>query len=153
VVAVAGLAGYELRGSGPAQPAAVAPGSNQLARLAAEAALSSGTRTAHLTTADDRPVADVVVQADGTGYLVGKQVDRLPDGRTYQLWAVAKGQKLSVGVLGPNVDVAAFRLDPKAVDALAITNEASPGVVASSNPPVAYGLLGASSGGTATTTP
>ena len=103
-------------------------------------ALADGARSAHLVSPDKVPLADAVVLADGTGYLIDAGAPRLPGDRTYQLWAVAGGQKLSVGVLGGNVDVVNFWA-PKATDALALTVEQSPGVVASANQAVGYGLV------------
>jgi len=85
-------------------------------------------------------MADAVVLADGTGYLIDKGAPVLPGERTYQLWAVSGGQKLSVGVLGGDVDVVTFRA-PQSLDALALTVEKSPGVVASQNQAVGYGLV------------
>jgi hypothetical protein len=109
-------------------------------RRAAEAALADGARIAHLETPDKVLLADAVVSEDGTGYLLNKSAKPLPSTQTYQLWAVAGGQKLSVGVLGNQVDVVTFRA-PKATDALALTVEQAPGVVASQNQAVGYGLV------------
>lgn len=112
----------------------------RLLREAAAAALADGARSVRLVSPDAAPVADAVVLADGTGYLIDRGAPPLPGGRTYQLWAVAGGQKLSVGVLGGQVDVVTFWA-PQATDALALTVEQSPGVVASQNQAVAYGLV------------
>jgi len=118
----------------------------RLLREAAGAALAGGARSAHLVTPDNAPLADAVVLADGTGYLIDKGAPVLPGGRTYQLWAVAGGQKLSVGVLGGDVDVVTFWA-PQTTDALALTDEQSPGVAVSQNQAVAYGLVKQSPGG------
>ena len=113
---------------------------SRLLKEASAAALAGGARTVHLVTPDRAPLADAVVLADGTGYLIDAGAPVLPNGRTYQLWAVAGGQKISVGVLGPDVDVATFRA-PNSTDALALTVEQAPGVVASANQAVGYGLV------------
>ncbi len=113
---------------------------SRLLREASAAALAGGARSVHLVTPDRAPLADAVVLADGTGYLIDAGAPVLPDGRTYQLWAVAGGQKLSVGVLGKDVDVVTFWA-PQSTDALAITVEQAPGVVASANQAVGYGLV------------
>lgn len=107
---------------------------------ATNAALAQGSRTVHLLTPEKTPIADAVVTSGGNGYLIGKGAPALPNGRTYQLWAVANGQKLSVGVLGGQVDVVTFQA-PEVLDALALTVEQSPGVVASQNQAVGYGLV------------
>jgi len=112
----------------------------RLGREAAAAALAEGAREVHLLTPDRAPLADAVVTADGTGYLIDKGAPSLPAGRTYQLWAVTGGQKISLGVPGRDVDVLAFRV-PEATDALALTVEDSPGVVISKNQAVGYGLV------------
>ncbi len=112
----------------------------RLVREAAAAALAEGAREVHLLTPDRRPLADAVVLADGTGYLIDQGAPSLPPGRTYQLWAVTGGQKLSLGVPGRDVDVLTFRV-PEATDALALTVEQAPGVVISQNQAVGYGLV------------
>lgn len=112
----------------------------RLVREAAAAALADGAREVHLLTPERTPLADAVVMADGTGYLIDRGAPSLPPGRTYQLWAVAGGQKLSLGVPGREVDVLTFRV-PEATDALALTVEQAPGVVISQNQAVAYGLV------------
>jgi len=122
----------------------VASSKDGLLREAAAAALADGARTTHLVTPDNVTVADAVLLADGTDYLIDKGAPLLPGERTYQLWAVAGGQKLSVGVLGNDVDVATFRA-PEGTDALALTDEKLPGVVSSQNQAVGYGLFRAPS--------
>jgi len=112
----------------------------RLVREAAAAALADGAREVHLLTPERAPMADAVVLADGTGYLIDKGAPSLPEGRTYQLWAVAKGQKLSLGVPGRDVDVVSFKV-PEGTDALALTVENAPGVVISQNQAVGYGLV------------
>jgi len=112
----------------------------RLVREAAAAALADGAREVHLLTPERAPLADAVVLADGTGYLIDKGAPSLPAGRTYQLWAVTGGQKLSLGVPGRDVDVVSFRV-PENTDALALTVEQAPGVVVSKNQAVGYGLI------------
>lgn len=112
----------------------------RLFQEATSAALGAGARSVHLVTPEKTPFADAVVLPDGTGYLINKGVPTLVDGRTYQLWAVAGGKKLSLGVLGENINVVSFWA-PTGLDALALTIEESPGVVASQNQAVGYGLI------------
>ncbi len=115
-------------------------GRSRLLREAASAALDDGAHAVHLVTPDQVPMADAVVLDNGTGYLIDKGAPVLPGGRTYQLWAVTGGQKLSIGVLGGKVDVVTFQA-PEGTAALALTVEQSPGVVASQNQAVGYGLV------------
>lgn len=116
----------------------------RLLQEATSAALDAGARSVHLITPDKAPFADAVVLPNGTGYLLDKGAPNLSDGQIYQLWAVAGGQKLSLGVLGSDVGVVTFWA-PESVDALALTVEESPGAVVSQNQAVGYGLVGRSS--------
>lgn len=112
----------------------------RLLREAAAAALADGAHEVHLLTPDRAPMADAVVLGDGNGYLLDTGAPSLPAGRTYQLWAVTGGQKISLGVPGRDVDVLTFRV-PEATDALALTVEETPGAVVSKNQAVGYGLV------------
>jgi len=107
---------------------------------AAAAALADGARQVHLVTPDRTPIADAVILATGDGYLLDKGAPRLPEGRTYQLWAVTGGQKLSLGLPGRHIDVLTFKV-PEVTDALALTVEQAPGAVVPKNQAVGYGLV------------
>lgn len=104
------------------------------------ALFDSQARRVDLRGADGRVFANAVVQPDGTGYLLPEGLPRLPADRTYQLWAKVDARLVSVGVLGPAPDVAAFAVDP-GVTMLAVTDEQAGGVVASERPPVMSGVL------------
>ena len=97
-------------------------------------------RRATLVSADGAVEVRAVITPDGQGYVMADDVPSLPAGQTYQLWGVAGDDVVSLGVLGPDVDVAAFHAD-NAVAALAITAEDSPGVVTSTQTPTVQGLL------------
>lgn len=111
---------------------------------AAEAAASdSDARRVSLESAYGARGADVVYLPDGSGYLLDDNLARLPDDRTYQLWALVgtgggSPRAISAGVLGPDPGVSAFRFDGDVVGFL-VTEEDSPGVSSSSNPPVLRG--------------
>lgn len=107
---------------------------------AAAAALADGARQVHLVTPDRRPIADAVILASGDGYLLDKGAPSLPRDRTYQLWAVTGGQKLSLGMPGQDIDVLSFKV-PEDTDALALTVEQAPGAVTPQNQAVGYGLV------------
>ena len=115
-------------------------GRARLVREAAAAALAEGASEVRLLTTDRTPLADAVILADGTGYLIDKAAPTLPPGRTYQLWAVTGGKKLSLGIPGRELDVLTFRV-PETTDALALTIEDDPGVVISQNQATGYGLV------------
>jgi hypothetical protein len=93
-----------------------------------------------LASTDGKTSAQVVRLADGTGYIVPGTLAALPAGRVYQLWAVRSDAKISLGVLGSNPDVSAFRMNGPVL-AYAVTEEAAGGVAASQNQPVAVGYL------------
>ena len=99
-----------------------------LAALATQAAGEDGARLVSLKGADGTAVADVVVTKAGRGYLRHSVLPELPQGRTYQLWAVAGKEVVSAGVLGRHPDVSAFTVDTK-FSALALTVEPETGSV------------------------
>lgn len=96
-----------------------------------------GARVAHLTAGDTE--LPVVLTPDGKAWLEATALPELADGRTYQLWGKAGSDLVSVAVLGRDPGVVSF--DVEGYAALAITEERSPGVVRSQNPPVASGAL------------
>jgi len=81
---------------------------------------------------------DVVLGADGVGYVYTDRLPALDAGRTYQLWVINDNGVISAGIFGSD-GVAPFHLDG-AVAGLAITEEIAGGVVASENDPVAVWL-------------
>ena len=93
----------------------------------------------HLAAAGGEGAVDFVL-LDGRAYLVREALPPLPDGETYQLWGQVGETKVSLGVLGssPGQTVVAAGAD---YEAMAITAEKKPGVVASSNPAVVAGLV------------
>ncbi len=84
---------------------------------------------------------EVVLTADGTGYLLAPDAPALPAWRTYQLWVIVGERVISAGVLGPAPEVAAFHVVGE-VAGFALTVEVVGGVVSSEQEPVAAGLLG-----------
>ena len=137
-VAVVGFLGVRLAlddgGSGPATYA------QELERSVDAALADPNARTVQLASTDGGRTAQVVVLADGTGYLVDDNLPALPPGRTYQMWAVVGTATISVGVLGPQPDIVPFKMDGN-VSALAITEEVAGGVVSSRQDPVVLGQL------------
>lgn len=111
---------------------------NPLAVAAEDARRQPGARVVSL--AGEVPV-EVVLAADGTGYLLAPAAPALPGDQTYQLWAIVGERVISAGVLGPAPEVAAFHVNGE-VAGFALTVEVAGGVVASEQEPVAVGLLG-----------
>jgi anti-sigma-K factor RskA len=82
--------------------------------------------------------AEAIIDQDGHGFVVARNLPTLPDGQTYQLWGVVEdGQVISLGIFGPNPEIETFTLDGP-VSALAITIEEFPGVVSDGNPTGAF---------------
>ena len=114
-------------------------------RAALAATMQPGARTAELAASDTDPMmAKVVVTPDGHGYLMSDGLPALASGRTYQLWAVmgdAPGSAVvSAGVMGAKPGVMAFTTDA-GVTGFVVTEEPSPGVVRSTQPPMLQGRL------------
>jgi hypothetical protein len=111
-----------------------------LVRVAAAAAVAPGARTVHLESTDRTRRVDAVVLPDGQGYLVQSRLPRLGDDRTYQLWGVIGSQTISLGVIGREPTVTAFKaVGP--LRALAVTAERRGGAVAPTSSPVVQGAL------------
>ena len=112
-------------------------------RRAAEAVANDPQARRVRLVADETSVsADVAVMPNGAGYLMGHGVPKLPEGRTYQLWAMTgdpgSARVISAGVLGRSFDVAAFRA-PASARGYMITDEAMPGAVRSAHAPMLHG--------------
>lgn len=109
--------------------------------LAAAAATSSDALAVTLTSPDGvaNIGAEVVIAADGTGYIIGDTLPQLNDDRTYQLWLIVDDRVISAALLGPNPDVVEFRAEGN-VTGIAISNEVSGGVVVSEVAPTALWL-------------
>lgn len=109
--------------------------------VAERAATSPGARSVALRDADGNAVASVVLLSDGTAYLVPTtSMAVLGKGQTYQLWGVAGTEVISLGIMGADPEVERLRV-PDGTTALAVTAEASPGVVSSAQEPVAQATV------------
>lgn len=110
---------------------------NPLAAAAADARNRDGSLVVPLS---GEVQADVVLAADGTGYLLMPDAPELAADRTYQLWAIVGDRVISAGVLGPAPEVAAFHVSGE-ITGFALTVEVAGGVVSSRQEPVAVGLI------------
>lgn len=106
--------------------------------LAASAVTDPEASLYALTTDVGTTTALVAVMPGGTGYLARHTLVPLPEGETYQLWALGDNV-VSAGILGRNPGVVAFSVDP-ATDGFAITREVAGGVAMSENEPIVAGL-------------
>lgn len=108
-----------------------------------DARSAAGSRRAELVSPDGEVALAAVVSADGAGFVQADDLPRLADDQTYQLWAMLPDRVVSLGVLGPDPTLAAFRSDLAGADTatLAITAERAGGVTATEQRPVAAGEL------------
>jgi anti-sigma factor RsiW len=91
-----------------------------------------------LRSPDGVHVVPAVLTPNGTGFVFPGNLPALPPEQTYQLWAIADGKRISVGVLGSTLTTSSFKIDGK-IDALAITTEDAPGASTSTKDPVVVG--------------
>ena len=105
------------------------------------ALLDEGARRVGLRSDTGVTLAHAVVRDNGEAYLVPEGLPALPDDQTYQLWAVTGDDVVSVGVLGAEPGVSAFKVAGAGVTALAVTAEEAGGVVSSQKAPVMQGML------------
>jgi anti-sigma factor RsiW len=98
----------------------------------------AGAVAVELRSPDGVHVVPAVLTTNGTGFVFPGNLPALPPDQTYQLWAIADGKRISVGVLGNTLTLSSFKADGK-IDALAITTEDAPGVSTSTKDPVVVG--------------
>jgi anti-sigma factor RsiW len=97
-------------------------------------------RDVRLVSADSKLALPAVVEPDGAGWLDASTLPALAPQSTYQMWAVRGDNAVSLGVLGANPSIVAFRLDAP-TDAIAITTENAGGVVKTANTPLVVAAL------------
>ncbi|MEM1333615.1 MAG: anti-sigma factor [Actinomycetota bacterium] len=132
IVAVGAVVVLDGRAAAPTDPIAEA---YETVRAAADS------QRAELVAEGSDVVASGVLGRDGRGFVDATALPALDADQTYQLWGVLadSGDVVSIGILGADPTLAAFNVDDDvAVDALAITIERAPGVVADGNPDGAY---------------
>jgi anti-sigma factor RsiW len=108
-----------------------------LAVAAEEAAARPGSATVTLS---GDVTAEVVLGADGIGYVLAVDLPGLGADETYQLWAIVGERVISAGVLGADPGISPFQVSGT-VAGFALTVERAGGVVSSEQQPVAIGLL------------
>lgn len=117
-----------------------------LTRAEQSAVASPSTRQIRLTSAPSSAgppkQAVVVLTASGTGFVEAGRLSALPSGRTYQLWGLAGGRAVSLGLLGRSPSVVPFSAGgASGLSGFAITDEAASGAVQPSGTPVVQGAL------------
>jgi len=114
--------------------------SGELKRSMNAALADPAARKVDLVSTDGYQNAQAVVLPDGSGYLVKSNLPELARERTYQLWALVGTSRISIGVLGPKVDVVPFKMGDSVL-ALAITDETAGGVETTKRDPVVLGRI------------
>jgi anti-sigma-K factor RskA len=109
--------------------------------LAATAAESTGSLSVTLASPSgiESVSPEVVITADGIGYLVGDTLPKLNPDRTYQLWLIVDDRVISAAILGNDPEVVEFRAEGD-IAGIAISNEVAGGVVVSAVEPTALWL-------------
>jgi anti-sigma-K factor RskA len=110
----------------------------RLTAAAERAAQEPGSRQGVLEGPDGAEI-EVVVDVDGRAFVLGDVLPALPDDRTYQLWSVDGATPVSLGLLGPDPQVAVVAVGSSR--ALAISEEPVGGSTAPSTTPLAAGTL------------
>ncbi|MGO9658118.1 MAG: anti-sigma factor domain-containing protein [Acidimicrobiales bacterium] len=114
-----------------------AVGQYGLTGAAAQVAL--GPHRTIVLTADKAEVAKVVVAPSGTAFWVSSSLRELPSSETYQLWGLARGNIVSLGLVGPDPhSVAPFRIEAT-ITTVMVTAEPSGGTAEPTLPVVAQG--------------
>lgn len=98
-------------------------------------------RRVNLRSEDGAVFAQAVLRDNGDGFIVGDNLPGLAADRTYQVWAIVGDEPVSVGVLGSDPGVAAFKMSAPGVTLLAVTAEPAGGVAAPTTTPVVSGML------------
>ncbi len=106
----------------------------------ASAALDPAARQVHLVSSEGRSADVILLPSEGKAFLAKHSLPKLAADETYQLWGQQNGTKVSLGVLGSDPGHMVLPLG-SSYEALAITAEKKPGVVASDNPAVVAGLV------------
>jgi anti-sigma-K factor RskA len=101
-----------------------------LARLAEDVHQDPGTKKISLKSSDGKLTAQMALHADGHGFLRASTLPKLPDGRTYQLWAInGQDEAISLGLFNGGDEAVTVQAGTEA-KAFAITEEKAGGVVA-----------------------
>jgi hypothetical protein len=98
-----------------------------LAGAAAQVAIGEH-QTIALTSVGHSPAATIIVGPSGEAFWVWSSLGVLSSSRTYQLWALARGQVVSLGLVGPNPhSFAGFRVEVGVTEVM-VTAEPAGGV-------------------------
>ena len=113
------------------------PPSDPIAAAVEEARADRDSITTVLVSDASDAAAEAIIDQDGHGFVIARELPTLGDDETYQLWGVVGDQVISLGIFGPNPEIETFTVESE-VSALAITIEQFPGVVSDGNPVGAF---------------
>ncbi len=118
-------------------------GSSAITTALQRALLDPSTQRVTLTAASTTgPAAEVVLPSSGQAFIVNRHLPSLGHDSTYQLWGIAQGRAISLGLLGSNPGTIAVAVSAgTTVRTFAITVEPSGGVVVPDHQPVATGTV------------
>lgn len=108
-------------------------------RSEAAAAIVKGNSMVVTLTSPDGIAAirpEVIIAADGTGYVIADSLPRLTADHTYQLWLIIDDRVVSAALLGNEPEVVEFRAEGT-IRGIAISNEITGGVAVSEVSPTA----------------
>jgi anti-sigma factor RsiW len=101
-------------------------------------------RTIQLTAADHSSAATIIVSPAGDAYWVSSSLKQLPSQRTYQLWGIAHGKVVSLGLVGADPHTyAGFKVQGD-ISQVMVTAEPEGGTPAPTTPVLAQGPTGQS---------
>ncbi len=104
---------------------------------AAEQAATQGDAVVTEFVVDSETVAQVILTAEGQGYVIPTNLDPLDSSRTYQLWVLNdQGEAVSGGVLGSEPGPSTFTWTAE-ITGFALTREVAGGVISSAGDVVA----------------
>jgi anti-sigma-K factor RskA len=106
-----------------------------LARLAEDVHQDPTTKKISLESPDKKLTAQMALHPDGHGFLRATTLPKLPDGRTYQLWAInADNEAISLGLFNGGDEAVTVQAGTGS-KAFVITEEKAGGVIAPENVP------------------
>jgi Anti-sigma-K factor rskA/Putative zinc-finger len=117
----------------PLTASVVSPSTPSIAALAAKAANAKGSQRIEMSSPEKKRLGDVIIDANGNGYVRNETLAELPAGKTYQLWTIVDGAPVSAGLLGRSPKTSAFSANGK-IQAVAISIENESGAVSPSTP-------------------
>ena len=104
----------------------------------ADARADASSKVVSLVSLNGQTGGEIVIDADGHGFVLGEDLPALPDNRTWQLWGVVDGAAISLGILGHDPTIELFTVEAP-VSQLIVTNEVAGGVISDGNPEGSYG--------------